>query len=228
VVELSLTFFLQQHYNSSNPGEKSFTGITFNCLYRNKCGCYVAFCVKRYKDKVSLLQAGEHTPDSHIAGKGILFVKQCGTIKRTVRAAPMAVGSQVHANLQNFSPGRRVPYDARSRAAVSHLTRRERAAVLEETVPCITLDGSEGSMNELADSLSLEKLLARHNDPNDSFHMDEHQVVCVGQINSVTVSGSLHSPHRVCSTIWRVQRTVNGRRRDTPMVLSIGAGKKLH
>ncbi len=39
---------------------------------------------------------------------GILSVKQRGTIKRAVRAAPMAVGSQVNANLQNFSPGRRV------------------------------------------------------------------------------------------------------------------------
>ncbi len=59
----------------------------------------------------------------------------------------MAVGSQVHANLQNFSPGRRVPYDARSQAAIARLTRRERAVVLEETAPGIKLDGSEGSMN---------------------------------------------------------------------------------
>ena len=92
----------------------------------------------------------------------------------------MAVGLQIHANLQNFSQGRRVPYDARSRAAVARLTRHERALVLEETVPCSKLDGSEGSMDELADSLFLERLLARHNDPNDSFHMDEPQVVCVG------------------------------------------------
>ncbi len=31
-------------------------------------------------------------------------------------------------------------------------------------------------MNELAKPLSLEKLLARHNDTNDNLHMDEHQV----------------------------------------------------
>ncbi len=79
-------------------------------------------------------------------------------VKRAVRAAPMAVGSQVHANLQNFrvQPGRRVRYDARSRAAVARLIRRERVVVLEETVPGIKLDWSEGSMNELAESLSLE------------------------------------------------------------------------
>ncbi len=48
-------------------------------------------------------------------------------------------------------------------------------------------------MNKLADSFSLENLLARHNDPNDSFHMDEHQVF-VAVINSMTVSGLRRSP----------------------------------
>jgi hypothetical protein len=166
---------------------------------------------------VSLLQAGEHTPDSHIAGKGILSVKQRGTIKRAVRAAPMAVGSQIHASLQNFSPGRRVAYDARSRAAVSRLTRRERAAVLEETVPGIKLDGSEGSMNELADSLSLEKLLARHNDPNDSFHMDEHQVICVGhqfsdgvRFATFSTQSMLNNMARAKNCKWQAQGHTDG------------------
>jgi hypothetical protein len=44
----------------------------------------------------------------------------------------------------------------------------------------IDLDGSEGAMNQLAESLSLVKLLEKHNDPADPFHMDEHQPVCVG------------------------------------------------
>ncbi len=35
-------------------------------------------------------------------------------------------------------------------------------------------------MNLLADSISLVKLLERHNDPADSYHMDKHEVVCVG------------------------------------------------
>ena len=43
----------------------------------------------------------------------------------------MAVGAQVHANLQNFNPGQSVPF-ARSRAAVARLTRRTRAEVMNE------------------------------------------------------------------------------------------------
>ena len=102
----------------------------------------------------------------------MLSVKQRGTIKRAVRAAPMTVGAQVHANLDNFSPGRRVPYDQRSRNAVARLVRRERASVIEKSFPGIKIDGSEGSMNELAESVSFEKLLLRHNDPADSNCLD--------------------------------------------------------
>jgi hypothetical protein len=46
-----------------------------------------------------------------------------------------------------------------------------------ERVPGIVLDGTEGSMNRLADSICLIKLIPRHNDPADDF---SHQVVQVG------------------------------------------------
>jgi hypothetical protein len=44
----------------------------------------------------------------------------------------------------------------------------------------IDLDGTEGGMKRLADSICLIMLIARHNDPADDFHMDEHQDVQVG------------------------------------------------
>ena len=67
--------------------------------------------VKKYSDKVVLMQAGDHGPESHIHCRGILSVKQRGTIKGAVRAVPMSVAAQVHANLKNFSPGKQVPFD---------------------------------------------------------------------------------------------------------------------
>jgi hypothetical protein len=51
----------------------------------------------------------------------------------------MADGSQVHANLQNFSLGRRASFDERSWAAVSRLTHLERAVVMHEHVPGIII-----------------------------------------------------------------------------------------
>ncbi len=51
---------------------------------------------------------------------------------------------------------------------------------MAERVSGIDIDDTEGFMNRLADSICLIKLIARHNDPADDFHMDGHQVVQVG------------------------------------------------
>ncbi len=90
--------------------------------------------------------------------------------------------------------------------------RKTRADVLQDRVPCITLDGSEGSMNRLADSISLVKLLKRHNDPADSYHMDEHEVVCVGhQFGDGVLFMSLTTPHLLLNMVrakncgWQAQ-----------------------
>ena len=111
---------------------------------------------------------------------GILNPKQKGAVARAARAAPLALGSQIHASMQNFSPGRHVPYDRRSRKAVARLVNKTRRDVMSARVGGIDLDGSEGAMNQLAESLSLVKFLEKHNDPDDPFHMSEHQPVCVG------------------------------------------------
>jgi hypothetical protein len=109
-----------------------------------------------------------------------LSVKQRIAVKRAVRSSPHSVGSQLQASLENFSPGKRVPFDRRSQKAVARLVRGERKEIMAERVPGIDLDNTKGAMNRLADSICLIKLLARHNDPSDDFHMDEHQVVQVG------------------------------------------------
>ncbi len=43
---------------------------------------------------------------------------------------------------------------------------------MADRVPCIDLDTTEGAMNRLAESISLEKLLERHNDPADEWPPD--------------------------------------------------------
>ncbi len=73
---------------------------------------------------------------------------------------------------------------------------------MAERVSGIDLDDTEGSMNQLADSICLIKLIARHNDPADDFHMDEHQVVQFGHQfkDGVTQSRHLHDCHYAAST----------------------------
>jgi hypothetical protein len=121
-----------------------FASDVHNCPYQYKCSCYCALSVKTFADKVEVALAGEHTASSHTRSSGILSVKQRSAVKREVRSSLHAVGSQVHANLENFSPGKRVPFDSRSQQAVVRLVRNEQTEVI---VPCIDIDDTEGSMN---------------------------------------------------------------------------------
>jgi hypothetical protein len=93
---------LQQYRSMSkrNP----FVSDVYNCPYWYKCGCYYALSVKTFTDKVEGALAGEHTASSHTRSSGILSVKQRSAVKRVVRSSQDAVGSQVHAKLENFSP----------------------------------------------------------------------------------------------------------------------------
>jgi hypothetical protein len=117
------------------------------------CTCYVALSVKEFRDRYVFLQAGEHTMSSHAKSSGILNPKQRVAVDRAARSAPLALGTQIHTSMQNFSPGRHIPYDRRSRKAVDRLVRKTRRDVMSRRVGGIDLDGSEGAMNQLAESL---------------------------------------------------------------------------
>ncbi len=115
-------FVSLQGYNPTTERPYGFVKRTqFNCPYRWRCKCYVALSVKEYSDKYVLLQAGERTMPSHERSSGILNPKQKGPVERAARSAPLALGTQIHTSMQNFSPGRHIPYDRRSRKAVDRL-----------------------------------------------------------------------------------------------------------
>ncbi len=60
------------------------------------------------------------------------------------------------------------------------------------------------TLNRLADSICLIKLLARYSDPADEFHMDEHQVVQVcHQFNDDVKFMTVTTPH-VLNNLARV------------------------
>jgi hypothetical protein len=88
---------------------------------------------------------------------------------------------------------------------------------MEETFPGIKIDGSEGSMNELAESVSFEKLLLRHNDPADSFHLDAHQVVSLGhqfsdgvRFATFSTPSMLNNMARAKNCKWQAQGHTDG------------------
>jgi hypothetical protein len=188
-------FCILQQYQSMfkrNP----FMHDVFTCPYQFKCCCYCALSVKTFSDKVEVALAGEHTASSHSRSSGIVSVKQMSAVKRAVKSSPLSVSRQVHANLENFSPKKIVPFDRRSQKAVARLVRSELREIMAERVFGIDLDNTEGSMNRLADSICLIKLIARNNDSADDFHMDEHQVVQVGhQFKDGVTFMTVTTPH---------------------------------
>jgi hypothetical protein len=138
----------------------------------------VSFSIKEYKDRYELLQSGVHDRQRHVVSSGILSPKQCSAIDRSIKASPLSGPTEVLLNLKNLSPGKRVAHDARSTGAVGRLVRKARSEVMASRTPGVLLDGSEGSMIELAESLSLQRFLDRHNDPDDPYHLKTHEVVC--------------------------------------------------
>ena len=114
--------------STKNP----FVRDMYTCPYRFKCGCYCALSVKTFADKVEVALAAEHTPLSHSRSSGILSVKQRTAVKRAVRSSPQLVGSQGNAGLENFSPGKRIPFNSRSQKAVDRLVRSERKEIMAE------------------------------------------------------------------------------------------------
>jgi hypothetical protein len=80
------------------------------------------------------------TKDSHAEGRGTLTVKQLAAVETSVRCAQLAVGSQVHANLKKFSPGKHVGSDRKSQAAVNRLVRKKRKEIMAACIPGINID----------------------------------------------------------------------------------------
>jgi hypothetical protein len=106
------------------------------------------------------------------------------------------VGSQVHPNLKNFSPGKHVTCDRKSQAAVDRLVRKKRKELMAARIPGINLDGTEGTMVRFAQSLSLNRHIKKHNNPDDPYHMDEHQTFCLGhQFKDGITFMCLSTPH---------------------------------
>ena len=131
-------FCILQQYRSMSKRNPLVRDV-FTCPYRFKCGCYCALSVKTFSDKVEVALAGKHPASSHTSSSCILSVKQRSAVKRAVRSSPHSVGSQVHASLENFSPGKRVPFDSRSQKAVARLVRNERKGLWRKGFPASSL-----------------------------------------------------------------------------------------
>ncbi len=159
-----------QKYVSMAKAQSGFSRRYFFCPYKKRCSCQVSFSIKEYKDRYELLQSGVHDRQSHDVSSWFLSLKQRSAIVRLVKASPLSGPTEVLLNLKNLSPGKRVAHDVLSTAAVGRLVLKARSEVMASRTPGGFLDGSEGSMIELAESLSLQRFIDLHNDPDDPYH----------------------------------------------------------
>ena len=175
-----LIFMVAQIYKSVAASHAGVEKIQWTCPLRHLCGCMVSLAVKEFPERFVLMRSGEHDLHSHDGSTGILNVKQKNAVIASVRSCPMITGNAVQSNLKNFSPDKHVPTTAHNCKAVNRLVSKTRSNLMRDRMQGTDIDGSEGSMIQLAESLSLVQFIKRHNDPDDPFHMDEHQVVCCG------------------------------------------------
>ncbi len=80
------------------------------------------------------MQAGEHDLQSNEQSKGVVSMNLRGAVELYVQLMLLALGSLVHASLQKFSPGRRVPFDKHSSKAVDRLVQKTCKGVISARV----------------------------------------------------------------------------------------------
>jgi hypothetical protein len=75
----------------------------------------------------------------------------------------------------------------------------------------VKVDGTNGKMTEFADKIDLMKALERHNDPNDLYHLDMHEVVSLGtqfkggmKFATFTTAHQLMNISRAIQSGWEV------------------------
>jgi hypothetical protein len=105
-----------------------------------------------------------HTKRDHADDRSLNITHQQRVgIHRAVRAAPLQPGLVVIDISASFSPEKVIRVNPNRQRAVDRLVRQERVKLYQAIVHCIDLDGRQGSMQRLADEMSIVKLIHLHN-----------------------------------------------------------------
>ena len=203
-------------HRSRNYVEKY--SILYRCPLNYLCGCKVQHKIFYSVGQVVLKASGEHDGSSHIPDKSAhLTNSQKGTLKRSTKSVPNESARQLVRNSINFSPDKRTSQDPSSIRSAQRVVSLQRRALALHNTQGIVLDESNGAMTRLGEKMDLASLIVRHNDPSDEYHLDLHQVVCIGNQWSQGVTfmelTSLHLLFRVgrgMQTGWELQVQADG------------------
>ena len=132
-----------------------------------------------------------HTKRDHADDKSLNIThQQRDCIHRAVQAAPLQPGAAVIDRSASFSPEKVIRVNPNRQRAVERLMRKERVKLYQPLVHGIDLDGRQGSMQRLADEMSIVKLIHLHN--SGERELDPHEPVCCGSSVSFICLTTLH------------------------------------
>ncbi len=132
-----------------------------------KAGWRVCFNAREFPDCTELWSSGKHDRMSHVndRSKGLTDLQLLG-VQQSVRACPLHVGSVAVDRSKKSSQAKRIPVSAENVRAASRLIEKELQVVRGgDLLGGIVNNGSKGSMAQVAEALSLPRLIKSHNDP---------------------------------------------------------------
>jgi hypothetical protein len=134
--------------------------------------------VRRDAHVTELLTKDTHNRDSHAEDRACNINNQQRIgIARSVKASPLQSESVI-IDRSSFSPEKVIPFLVNRQRAVERYVRIERDKVFDPIMEGIKLDGKEGTMDQLADALSLTLRIAFHN--SGEHELGPHDLVCLG------------------------------------------------
>ncbi len=143
--------------------------------------------VRRTANSTEMFAKQMHTKRDHADDRPLNITRQQRvSIHHAVRAAPLQPGSAVIDRSASFSPEKVIRVNPNRQRTVDRLVRQERVKLYQPLVHGIDLDGRQGSMQRLADEMSIVKLIHLHN--SGERELDPHEPVCCGSQFLLVVS----------------------------------------
>ena len=128
-----------------------------------------------------LKASGVHDGSSHVQDRSShLTNSQRAALKRSTKSAPNESARQLVRNSNNFSPDKRTGPDLDSIRSARRIVSQQRRILALSNTSGVQLDTTNGAMTRLGGKMDLVRLIARHNDSEDDYHLNLHQVVCIG------------------------------------------------
>ena len=152
----------------------------YRCPLAHRTGCPHKLRVQHYAGVVHIEATEGHEGWQHMdKNNKILSWRQVNAIAAAVQTAPNQAPASIRRNLQNFdSPSKKVTPDLLP--AVRRLVKNVRESITRVNLAGVEVDGSYGSLTQLCEAIKFRELIKRHNDPDNDYHIDMFETVCIG------------------------------------------------